>query len=115
MDAERLRQPSPILVAELFPELRRKLIELLNSLYDEEWSLPTSARLWNVKDVALHLLGGDLGILSRKRDSFSPPGTSMGGWDELVKFINDLNHYMVARNVPPQCVRPCRFARSHGA
>lgn len=91
MNAERLRQPSPVLVAELFPELRRNMIELFNSLSEEEWSLRTSAPLWNVKDVALHLLGGDIGILSRQRDAFSPPGPSIGGWDELVKFINDLN------------------------
>jgi len=91
MNVEALRQPDPILVTELFPELRRSLLELLASLSAEEWNLRTSAPLWNVKDIALHLLGGDIGILSRKRDAFSPPGPSIGGWDDLVKFINDLN------------------------
>lgn len=91
MNAQRLRQPGPIIVVELFPELRRNLLELLESLGDEEWNLPASARLWSVKDVALHLLGGDIGILSRKRDAFSPPGPPIGNWEELVKIINDLN------------------------
>jgi uncharacterized protein (TIGR03083 family) len=86
-----LKQPEPILVANLFPELRKHLLELLMSLASDEWSLPTAARLWTVKDVALHLLGGDLGILSRKRDGFSPPGPSLEKWDDLVRFINQLN------------------------
>ena len=91
MNVEALRRPDPILVTELFPELRCSLLELLASLSDDEWSLRTSAPLWSVKDVALHLLGGDIGILSRKRDAFSPPTPPLGGWQALVEFINDLN------------------------
>ena len=82
----------PVLVTELFPELRKHLLELLRALQPAEWDLPTAARLWNVKDVALHLLGGDLGVLSRKRDGFTPGGVSIAGWDDLVAFINQLNH-----------------------
>ena len=82
----------PVLVADLFPELREHLLQLLRGLQPAEWELPTSARLWNVKDIALHLLGGDLGILSRKRDGFTPGGVSIAGWDDLVAFINQLNH-----------------------
>lgn len=81
----------PVLVADLFPELRNRLLELLHGLRPEEWELPTAAKMWNVKDVALHLLGGDLGILSRKRDGFTPGEVSIAGWDDLVKFINQLN------------------------
>lgn len=82
----------PVLVADLFPELREHLLQLLRGLQPAEWELPTSARLWNVKDIALHLLGGDLGILSRKRDGFTPSGVSIAGWEDLVAFINQLNH-----------------------
>jgi uncharacterized protein (TIGR03083 family) len=87
-----MKTPEPILVAHLFPELRHHLLELLESLTDKEWSLPTAARLWTVKDTALHLLGGDMGILSRKRDAFTPSGRSLEKWEDLVAFINELNH-----------------------
>jgi uncharacterized protein (TIGR03083 family) len=86
-----LKLPQPILVTELFPELRGHLLELLEGLSPAEWNLPTAARLWNVKDIALHLLGGDIGILSRKRDTFAPAGSSIEGFQELVAFINGLN------------------------
>ena len=87
-----MKQPEPILVAQLFPELRGHLLELLNGLSSAEWNLPTAARFWTVKDIALHLLGGDLGILSRKRDAFTPPlGRSLERWEDLVAFINELN------------------------
>jgi len=85
----------PILTGELFPELRRRLLALLASLGDEEWLLPTAAPLWNVKDVAVHLLGGDAGNLSRRRDRFELP-PPLSGWDELVAFINQLNASWVA-------------------
>ena len=86
-----MKQPEPILVVELFPELRGHLLELLEGLSAEEWNLPTAARLWSVKDIALHLLGGDVGILSRKRDGFTQPGRSLEKWEDLVAFINELN------------------------
>jgi hypothetical protein len=44
-----------------------------------------------VKDVALHLLGGEIGILSRRRDAFTPPGVNIQSWADLVVFINQLN------------------------
>ena len=91
MHQPKLQQPQPILVVHLFPELRVHLLELLNGLSPDEWQLPTAARLWTVKDVALHLLGGDLGILSRKRDAFTPPGPSLDRWEDLVAFINQHN------------------------
>lgn len=85
----------PVLVVELFPELRKHLLELLHGLQPDEWKLPTTARLWNVKDIALHLLGGDMGILSRKRDGFTPRSVSIDGWEQLVAFINELNQTWV--------------------
>src|SRR5215472_9118862 len=96
----------PVLVAELFPELRRHLLELLHGLQPGEWELPTAARRWNVKDVALHLLGGDVGILSRKRDGFTPSDISIRTWDDLVAFINQLNQTWLeaTRRLSPRVV-----------
>jgi uncharacterized protein (TIGR03083 family) len=80
----------PILTSELFPEVRGQLLLLLESLSEEEWLAPTAAGKWNVKDVALHLLGGDLGNLSRRRDQYSLPA-SIASWGDLVEFINGIN------------------------
>ncbi len=86
-----MKTPAPILVADLFPEVRRELLSLLGGLTAEDWLRPTTAGKWDVKDVALHLLGGDISNLSRRRDAYMPPGPAISGWDDLVAFINELN------------------------
>ncbi len=99
-----LQPPQPILVTALFPEVRHRLQTLLAGLTPHEWTLPTAAKDWTVKDVALHLLGGDLGNLSRRRDMFVPPGASISNWEDLVNLVNRLNHSWVeaARRMSPQ-------------
>ena len=62
--------PVPPLVTHLLPVLNEKLITLLRSLTPEEWQLPTIARLWTVKDVAAHLLDGNIRSLSLLRDGW---------------------------------------------
>lgn len=85
-----MQKPQPIMVSHLFPELLQHLLELLSSLSPVDWDRPTACSPWSVKDVALHLLGGDVGILSRKRDDFTP-SADIQGWDDLVALINHLN------------------------
>lgn len=99
-----MKTPAPILVAELFPEVRQHLLSLLGGLTAEDWLRPTAAKKWNVKDVALHLLGGDIGNLSRRRDAYVAPGAAISGWDDLVVFINGLNESWVtaARRMSPR-------------
>jgi len=55
------------------------------------WRKPTSCSQWSVKDVALHLLGGEIGILSRRRDEHLYSGSPIKNWEELVALINELN------------------------
>ena len=55
-------------VRPLMAEEQASLVALLASLRDADWAAPTEAGRWTVKDVALHLLDGDLGQLSRGRD-----------------------------------------------
>lgn len=86
----------PILVSPLFPALLDELIHLLTRLSADEWNAPTVCPGWSVKDVALHLFGGDVGILSRNRDGFRPGGQVVQGWDELVVLINGLNNQWVS-------------------
>ncbi|RZJ78711.1 MAG: hypothetical protein EOO47_13000 [Flavobacterium sp.] len=76
----------------LFAALDEMLIELLSSLTDEEWQTPTVAKLWKVKDIASHLLDGNLRGLSISRDKFfgENPG-EIHSHQELVSFLNNLN------------------------
>ena len=91
-----MNPPGPILVGNLFPELRRHLLSLLSGLTADEWQRPTSAGKWSVKDVASHILGGDLSNISRRRDAYQPPSSPISGWNELVAFINQINASWVA-------------------
>ena len=52
----------------LFPETLDALVDLLTDLSPDDWQKPTVCAGWTVKDIAAHLLGGEIGILSRKRD-----------------------------------------------
>jgi uncharacterized protein (TIGR03083 family) len=93
-----MRQPQPILVADRFPEVLDALLDVLSSLTPAEWQLPTACAGWSVHDVALHLLGDDVGMLSGRRDGYRTGGASIAGWDELVAFINDQNERWVQTN-----------------
>ncbi|MFC0183887.1 maleylpyruvate isomerase N-terminal domain-containing protein [Pseudarcicella hirudinis] len=61
----------PVFATKLIPEIDRKLIEILKTLAPEDWNLQTSAPKWKVKDIAAHLLDGNLRNLSSSRDHFS--------------------------------------------
>jgi len=88
-------KPSPIVVTDLFPELLSALVDLLRGLSPAEWERSTVAQGWSVKDIALHLLGDDISIVSRKRDAFREPSPSLAGWQELVTWLNQRNNAWV--------------------
>jgi len=100
-----LKPPQPILVADLFPEILDELLRLLAGLSAEEWEKPTACPGWSVKDVALHLLGDEIGNLLRRRDGHAV-SASIAGWEDLVAFINDWNQRWVeaARRISPRLV-----------
>src|SRR5215813_5357697 len=83
-----------IVVVDRFAPLRMELLTLLSGLDQEDWARPTAAPRWSVKDVALHLLGGDIGILSRERDAFRFGGV-VETYGELRDLINTLNEQWV--------------------
>jgi uncharacterized protein (TIGR03083 family) len=85
----------PIQVVDLFPELLDALLRLLSDLGAAEWKHPTACAGWSVHDVALHLLGDDVGFVSRKRDGYALPA-SVEGWDSLVAWIDEHNALWVA-------------------
>ncbi|MGX5819833.1 maleylpyruvate isomerase family mycothiol-dependent enzyme [Chitinophaga lutea] len=77
----------PIDVAGLLPVLDERLLSLLKSLQPEDWNRQTVARLWKVKDVAAHLLDGNIRGLSILRDGYF--GERPDG--DLLSFLNRLN------------------------
>ena len=82
--------PDKIIVADRFAALRTELLHLLAGLDAEEWALSTAAPLWSVKDIVAHLLGGDVAILSGKRDGFRLPH-KVDSNEQLIKLVDRLN------------------------
>lgn len=82
----------PIPTLHLFLPLDQKLIELLKSLSGDEWKKPTLAKLWTVKDVAAHLLDGNLRTLALSQNYFGdPPPSPINSYHDLVQYLNGLN------------------------
>ncbi len=52
----------------LAPE-RHELLALLRGLSDADWAAKTECPAWDVKGLALHIVGDDLSLLSRQRDT----------------------------------------------
>ena len=94
----------PIFVTDLFEPMLDRLLQLLRSLPEQEWSSATPCAGWTVKDLALHLLGDEIGQLSRGRDkdfsSLLPPGA------DLVSRINTYNQLWVeaTRRMSPRLI-----------
>jgi uncharacterized protein (TIGR03083 family) len=87
-----MKATQPIHVAHLFPEILDHLIRLLRALSAEDWGKPTVCSGWKVKDVVQHLIGGEIGNISRKRDKFEyTPETPIQSAQDLVELINSLN------------------------
>lgn len=82
----------PIVTLHLFPKLDQHLIALLKSLSHEEWNSRTLARQWTVKDIASHLLDGNIRTLSFSRDQyFGEQPEGIESYQHLVDYLNQLN------------------------
>jgi uncharacterized protein (TIGR03083 family) len=100
-----LQPPAPVMVLDLLPEDRAALLALLDALDEDEWTRPTACAGWSVKDVAGHILGGDLGNLSRRRDRYRGEMPLPG--EALVAHVNRLNDAWMraARQLSPRVIR----------
>jgi uncharacterized protein (TIGR03083 family) len=107
VDRGSMEPVQPILVSHLFPPLLDGLLDVLGALTQDQWERPTACAGWTVKDVAAHLLGVDIGNLSRHRDQYRPPGPALATEAELLVFINRLNdEWMCAtRRFSPRLLR----------
>jgi uncharacterized protein (TIGR03083 family) len=99
-----MQQVIPIPTLHLFPVLDKLLIELLSSLTLEDWSKPTVARLWTVKDVAAHLLDTNLRTISYAQGYEMAIATQINSYQDLVAYLNELNATWVnaMKRVSPQ-------------
>lgn len=88
-----LRRPRPVPTAHLFTPLHEDLIRVLEPLTPRDWLRPVETGVWRVRDVAAHLLDGDLRRLSFQRDGHPPPEPDPPpeGYGELVEWLNGLN------------------------
>lgn len=87
-----MNQVVPIITIDLFSNLDEKLISLLKSLSAKDWEVQTIAPKWKVKDVAAHLLDGNIRSLSMLRDGYFGDQTEeMNSYQDLVAYLNRLN------------------------
>jgi uncharacterized protein (TIGR03083 family) len=87
----------PIDTAPLFRPLLRELGEVLAALAPTDWDRGTLAPAWKVRDVAAHLLDGDLRKIAVYRDShFLTPDSPITSDRDLARFVNGLNQGGVA-------------------
>lgn len=91
MDTQSL---NPLPVVHLFPVVDAALMSFLSTLSEQEWNAPTLAKQWSVKDIALHLLDGNIRTLSMQRDGYFgiQPSETLDSYQKLVQWINTLNN-----------------------
>src|SRR5882724_10836863 len=92
---------------ELFPAINEKLISFLKELSINDWQKQTVAKKWIVKDVASHLLDGNLRRIASKRDNWlMPPNRNIDSYNDLVDYLNDLNADWVkaTKRLSPQII-----------
>lgn len=92
--------------ASLYDPLHRALVDLLRGLEPDDWMRPTVAGAWRVRDVAAHLLDGQLRRLSFHRDGhpMPPPPAGLPRDAGLVDLLDALNAEWIAatRRVSPR-------------
>lgn len=78
----------PILTAELFAPLHQELIALLRGIAAEEWSAPTAAGSWTVRDVTAHLLDTALRRLSQVPIPDFEPNAANRDWIAAMQRVS---------------------------
>ncbi|MBE7177140.1 MAG: maleylpyruvate isomerase N-terminal domain-containing protein [Mucilaginibacter polytrichastri] len=92
-----------IATVHLFPVLDEKLLRLLRSLNADDWDRPATPK-WTVKDVAAHLLDGNIRTLSMLRDGYFGMGKpASDDYADVLDYINTFNAQWVsaARRLSP--------------
>lgn len=86
----------PIQTLHLFPRLDHLLLEFLRGLEPADWHKATIVPGWTIKDIAAHLLDGNIRTLSMSRDHFfGETPDAIESYGDLVAYLNRLNAYWV--------------------
>ena len=100
------RSLAPTLVAPLFEPLSDAFVGLLRSLSPADWERPTISARWNVREIAAHVLDGQLRRLSFQRDAWPVPPLDRpaASREDLVRHLDGLNAswVAVARRLSPR-------------
>jgi len=92
-----MKTTEPIFTIDLFLVLDQKLTEVLQSLAADDWNRQTIAPRWKVKDVAAHLLDGNIRGIAIGRDKYAGnTAPQIYTYGDLVAFLNELNASWVA-------------------
>lgn len=75
----------------LIPKIDRLLVDLLSTLGDVQWKLPTLSPLWSIKDVVAHLIDGNLRSVSTSRDQYIAEQPQFSNSNQLISYLNNLN------------------------
>jgi uncharacterized protein (TIGR03083 family) len=97
----------PCDAASLFVAERARLSELLATLDRPDWDRPSPCPGWSVLGLCCHLVGGDLGFLSRHRDGhLGTPGPPQAGEAEFIAWLDNMQAEWVraARRLSPRTV-----------
>ncbi|PZX46325.1 maleylpyruvate isomerase N-terminal domain-containing protein [Algoriphagus chordae] len=87
-----MKKAEQIDVVALMSELDTLLFKLLEGLSADDWDKQTIAPKWKVKDVAVHLLDGNLRTLSMLRDDYyGEKPENINSYQDLIDFLNRLN------------------------
>ncbi|SFT36119.1 Mycothiol maleylpyruvate isomerase N-terminal domain-containing protein [Algoriphagus locisalis] len=102
-----MNSPEKIDVIASMPELDKMLFKLLEGLSAEDWERQTIAPKWKVKDIAVHLLDGNLRTLSMLRDNYyGEKASTINSYQDLIDFLNQLNADWVtaAKRLSPKVI-----------
>ena len=105
-----MNSPDKIIIVDRFAPLRGPFAHATCGTWRRRLGAPYGCPAWSVKDVAAHLLGGDIAILSGKRDGFRP-AQKIDSYDQLVELVNRLNcpWVLAARRLSPRLLRELRI------
>jgi uncharacterized protein (TIGR03083 family) len=87
-------RPLPtVLPAPLFAPLSDALVSVLRALAPADWERPTVSARWNVRQIAAHILDGQLRRLSFQRDAWPvpEPDRPIASRSDLVRYLDGLN------------------------
>lgn len=87
-----MHHETPISTLHLFPKLHQLLLAFLRNLEPSDWHKATIVPGWTIKDIADHLLDGNIRTLSMSRDQFfGETPDPIESYGDLVAYLNRLN------------------------